>query len=128
MRRYAKIIEDKSTKNCVTFSKTATWAEYNAQCETGPHLVRQLKVLYDNLKRSTRKTVAEKHQCEYEAKLKAARNNAADDKQLFKTGGGSAGGSKLTCTQEILLAELVHVEPLQNEFDSAASYFCNISD
>jgi (2Fe-2S) ferredoxin len=61
MRRYAKIIEDKSTKNCVTFSKTATWAEYNAQCETGPHLVRQLKVLYDNLKRSTRKTVAEKH-------------------------------------------------------------------
>jgi hypothetical protein len=49
-------------------------------------------------------------------------------KQLFKTGGGSAGGSKLTCTQEILLAELVHVEPLQNEFDSAASYFCNISD
>jgi hypothetical protein len=44
-------------------------------------------------------------------------------KQLFKTGGGSAGG-----TQEILLAELVHVEPLQNEFDSAASYFCNISD
>jgi vacuolar-type H+-ATPase subunit C/Vma6 len=65
MRRYAKIIEDKSTKNCVTSSKTATWAkvcaEYNAQCETGPHLVRQLKVLYDNLKRSTRKTVAEKH-------------------------------------------------------------------
>ncbi|KAJ3616231.1 hypothetical protein MTP99_004861 [Tenebrio molitor] len=111
MRRYAKIIEDKSTKNCVTSSKTATWAkvcaEYNAQCETGPHLVRQLKVLYDNLKRSTRKTVAEKHQCEYEAKLKAARNSAADDKkQLFKTGGGSAGGSKLTCTQEILLAEL----------------------
>ncbi|CAH1380037.1 unnamed protein product, partial [Tenebrio molitor] len=113
---------------CVTSSKTATWAkvcaEYNAQCETGPRLVRQLKVLYDNLKRSTRKTVAEKYQCEYKAKLKAARNNAADDKkQLFKTGGGSAGG-----TQEILLAEVVHVEPLQNEFDSAASYFCNISD
>ncbi|KAJ3634845.1 hypothetical protein MTP99_007787 [Tenebrio molitor] len=130
--KYAKIIEDKSTKNCVTSSKTATWAkvcaEYNAQCETGPRLVRQLKVLYDNLKRSTRKTVAEKQQCEYEAKLKAARNNAADDKkQLFKTAGGSAGGSKLTCTQEILLAELVHVEPLQNEFDSAASYFCNTS-
>ncbi|KAJ3618147.1 hypothetical protein MTP99_006173 [Tenebrio molitor] len=129
--KYAKIIEDKSTKNCVTSSKTATWTKLwenytrNAQCETGPRLVWQLKVLYDNLKRSTRKTVAEKHECEYEAKLKAACNNAADDKkQLFKTGGGSAGGSKLTCTQEILLAELVHVEPLQNEFDSAASYFC----
>ncbi|CAH1382047.1 unnamed protein product [Tenebrio molitor] len=25
--KYAKIIEDKSTKNCVTFSKTATWAK-----------------------------------------------------------------------------------------------------
>jgi hypothetical protein len=88
MRRYAKIIEDKSTKNCGTSSKTATWAkvcaEYNAQCETGPRLGRQLKVIYDNLKRSTRKTVAEKHQCEYEAKLKAARNNAAGDKVLLK--------------------------------------------
>jgi hypothetical protein len=65
MRRYAKIIEDKSTKNCGTSSKTATWAkvcaEYNAQCETRPRLGRQLKVLYDNLKRSTRKTVTEKH-------------------------------------------------------------------
>lgn len=46
-------------------------------------------------------------------------------RERFQTGGGSCT-VQVTAEQERLLAELQEqVEPLRNEFDNAAAYFCN---
>lgn len=61
--RYKCIIEDKSTKAIFVDKKNKAWeqicSEFNSSTETGPRTAKQLKILYDNIKRETKKNVAE---------------------------------------------------------------------
>ncbi|KAL1509954.1 hypothetical protein ABEB36_004618 [Hypothenemus hampei] len=102
------------------------WTEiaecYNSQCENNPRSVKQLKVFYDNAKRNTRKDAASQHQTNYEELIVARKMQLKTKKELNKTGGGSAACS-MTASQEILLAEFINTEPLENHFDSADDYF-----
>ncbi|KAF5297226.1 hypothetical protein FQR65_LT10042 [Abscondita terminalis] len=131
--KYKNIIEDKSTKAFMVDRKNSAWEEialnFNSCAETGTRTSKQLKVLYENIKRETKKTVAEQHHDQYEAKLleNEAKHAASLDKiEVFKTGGGSAN-LVLSSEQEILLATIRdQVDPLPNEFDNAAEYFNEI--
>jgi hypothetical protein len=60
---YKDIVEDKSTKAFMVDRKAWEQIEnhYNCSAETGPRNSKQLKVLYENLKRETKKSVAEQH-------------------------------------------------------------------
>jgi hypothetical protein len=62
---YKHIVEDKSTKAFMVDRKKKAWEQienhYNCSAETGSRNSKQLKVLYENLKRETKKSVAEQH-------------------------------------------------------------------
>ncbi|CAH1371630.1 unnamed protein product, partial [Tenebrio molitor] len=63
--KYKHIVEDKCTKAFMVQKKNSVWEEiatnFNACAETGSRSSKQLRVLYENIKRETKKTVAEQH-------------------------------------------------------------------
>lgn len=63
--RYKHIIEDKSTKSFCVDKKIKAWqriaSEYNASAESGDRTAKQIKMLYENMKRDLKKVSAEKN-------------------------------------------------------------------
>lgn len=62
LSRFSYILENKQTNKISSTKKVETWQEveemYNCQSQSGPRTWKQLRILYHNLKRVTRKDVA----------------------------------------------------------------------
>lgn len=61
LNRYRDIIEDKCTKAFAVNRKQAVWEritnEFNNFAETGTRTMKQLKILYDNMKRESKRAL-----------------------------------------------------------------------
>ncbi|VEN63909.1 unnamed protein product [Callosobruchus maculatus] len=105
--------------------KTDAWKkiehDFNSRFPDNPRKATSLKLLYDNLKRKTRQTVAETNRSLYVKHLKTVAKK--DKREINKTGGGSYK-PQLTDAEGRVLAMLGDsVKPLENPYDSAADYF-----
>ncbi|KAJ3661549.1 hypothetical protein Zmor_005940 [Zophobas morio] len=141
------VIENKRTSVQAMRARSAAWQEvlqeFNASADHSRNL-KQLKILYDNLKRKARKDLAAEHQRDFqdiveelgleEGELQSYTAQAKEEQRLektetFKTGGGPSNAPGISGTSLQILSILGDtVVPVSNIFDSGASYhkgICN---
>ncbi|XP_063931281.1 myb/SANT-like DNA-binding domain-containing protein 3 [Zophobas morio] len=126
VERYKATIENKGTSCVINEKKNRAWEkithEFNAETEVS-RTVKHLKLLYANLKRKTRKDVAEEHKEQY---LKAKVVDEEDRRELNRTGGGNYKPQLDETGAQILAIIEDQVQPLPNFFDDAANYFHDV--
>ncbi|KAK4882691.1 hypothetical protein RN001_006010 [Aquatica leii] len=135
MKKYSHILENKETNKNSSIKKIETWQrvenDFNCQNQTGIRTWKQLRILYHNLKRVSRKEVASENRKNYlessnvtgEMLTAAQINNSRDKKESFKTGGGVYVPATTSADEQILALFADQVKPLHNEYDDAAIYF-----
>ncbi|KAJ3640436.1 hypothetical protein Zmor_003731 [Zophobas morio] len=105
---FKSVIENKESDAITVAKKNLAWQEiaqsYNAQCETGHRTAKQLHALYDNMKKTARS------------------NLYSDKKSSYKTGGGTFVPKSTALDAKIVTVLKDQFQPLQNKFDSSASY------
>lgn len=109
--KYKGIIEDKQTNSASVQKKNEAWKkitdEFNSIQTNGTREIKNLKVLYDNLK------------------MRARKEKIDDKVEQFKTGGGS-WSKKISQLSEKIVGELSdQFEPLPNPHDSSSVLFEN---
>ncbi|KAJ3634686.1 hypothetical protein MTP99_007632 [Tenebrio molitor] len=126
IERYKPIIENKGTSCVINDKKNNAWKnimqEFNAETEV-TRTVKHLKLLYTNLKRKTRKDVAEKHKEQY---IRAKLIDEEDRREINKTGGGNYNPQLDDAGAQILAIMEDQIDPLSNVFDDAADYFHDV--
>lgn len=109
--KYKNIIENKHTNSISIQKKNEAWKkicdEFNSIQTNGTREIKNLKVLYDNLK------------------MRARKEKNEDKVEQFKTGGGSYS-NKISQLSERIVGELSdQFEPLPNPHDSSSVLFEN---
>lgn len=108
LQKYKYIVENIKTDGITLKQKENAWdkivLEFNANSCVTKRTVKQLKSLYDNMKR------------------KAKADRANERVEIFKTGGGSFTSRLDENTNKLLAIISEQVEPLSNCFDSDSQY------
>ncbi|KAJ3640329.1 hypothetical protein Zmor_003636 [Zophobas morio] len=130
IERYRPQLENKVTDATSHREKQAAWEkvihECNATSQTAPRTVKQLKVLWANIKRTTKKSIAEENKKryletreeydgEYVASLKRLKMD--EKKERSKTGGGQCNTQLSDMDARILAMVEPQARPLCNIFD-----------
>ncbi|XP_068082981.1 uncharacterized protein [Anabrus simplex] len=112
VEQFISVIGNKRTDATSVKEKNTAWEEitklYNANCQSGPRLPKQLHYLYDTLKRK-------------------ARQHIADDKvEHYKTGGGTFTPKTDNIDERFIAMVKPQLEPLRNCYDSCAEYLGDV--
>ncbi|KAF2888584.1 hypothetical protein ILUMI_17590 [Ignelater luminosus] len=106
--KYLHIVDNKKTDAVNIEQKNVAWEhianEYNCQAQTGPRTSKQLRALYDILKKNARSNLNE------------------DKKNFYKTGGGTYVPRSSILDEKIVCTLGAQFQPLTNNFDSSADY------
>ncbi|KAJ4442433.1 hypothetical protein ANN_04019 [Periplaneta americana] len=108
MFQYKPIIENKQTNGSMLKAKSETWQkicdQMNMHAEVTQRSVKQIKQLYENMKRTAKK------------------DNANDKLERYRTGGGKYTPQITEESTKILAMLNDHIQPDENPFDCDAEY------
>jgi Myb/SANT-like DNA-binding domain len=106
--KYRNTIENNKTDGVSVQEKNKAWTQLTGEFNSTPNVHKRstsnLRTAYDNIKKSTKKTVAN------------------DKVRTFKTGGGNSPSKVTPCDMKVMALLGPRITPLKNSFDSDAAY------